>query len=97
MKETQQQTSTHLAIQSIQFNILFKSHLSITGHNTHIKQSYNNKLESHSFLSFNDNQKLVFLFSDFNTIRICAKICNLILNERRNVLIVNIVDFVLCM
>jgi hypothetical protein len=37
-------------------------------------------------LSFNDNQKLVFLFSDFNMIRICAKICNLILNERRNVL-----------
>ena len=38
------------------------------------------------FLSFNDNQKLVFLFSDFNMIRICAKTCNLILNERRNVL-----------
>ena len=37
------------------------------------------------FLSFNDNQKLVFLFSDLN-IRICAKTCNLILNERRNVL-----------
>ena len=37
-------------------------------------------------LSFNDNQKLVFLFSDFNMIRICAKTCNLILNERRNVL-----------
>jgi hypothetical protein len=39
-----QQTSTHLEIQSIQFDILFKSHLSITGHNTHIKQSYNNYL-----------------------------------------------------
>ena len=38
------------------------------------------------FLSFNDNQKLVFLFSYFNMIRICAKTCNLILNERRNVL-----------
>ena len=38
------------------------------------------------FLSFNDNQKLVFLFSDFNMIRICAKTGNLILNERRNVL-----------
>ena len=38
------------------------------------------------FLSFNDNQKLVFLFSDFNMIRICAKTCNLSLNERRNVL-----------
>jgi hypothetical protein len=37
-------------------------------------------------LSFNDNQKLVFLFSDFNMIRICAKTCNLILDERRNVL-----------
>jgi len=35
---------------------------------------------------FNDNQKLVFLFSDFNMTRICAKTCNLILNERRNVL-----------
>jgi hypothetical protein len=81
------QTLTHLAIQSIQFNMLFKSHLSITGHNTHIKQSYNNKLESHSlqnrcplyntfrdhlfniactFNGIKDNQKLVFLFSDFN-------------------------------
>ena len=39
-----------------------------------------------NFLSFNDNQKLVFLFSDFNMIRICAKTCNLILNERRNAL-----------
>ena len=38
------------------------------------------------FLSFNYNQKLVFLFSYFNMIRICAKTCNLILNERRNVL-----------
>ena len=37
-------------------------------------------------LSFNDNQKVVFLFSDFNMIRICAKTCNLISNERRNVL-----------
>jgi hypothetical protein len=42
----------HLAIQSIQFDILFKSHLSITGHNTHIKQSYNNKLESHSLQNY---------------------------------------------
>ena len=33
------------------------------------------------FLFFNDNQKLVFLFSD---LRICTKTCNLILNERRN-------------
>ena len=38
-----------------------------------------------NFWSLNDNQKLEFLFSDFN-IRICAKTCNLILNERRNVL-----------
>ena len=38
------------------------------------------------FLSFNDNQKLVFLFSDFNMIRICPKTCNLISNERRIVL-----------
>jgi hypothetical protein len=37
-------------------------------------------------LSFNDNQKLVFLFSDFNMIKICANTCNLISNERRNVL-----------
>jgi hypothetical protein len=37
-------------------------------------------------LSFNDNQKLMFLFSDFNMIRIGAKTCNLISNERRNVL-----------
>jgi hypothetical protein len=35
------------------FNILFKSQLSITGHNTHIKQSYNNKLESHSLQNYN--------------------------------------------
>ena len=37
-------------------------------------------------LSFNDNQKLVFLFSDFNMIRMLAITCNLFLNERRNVL-----------
>ena len=36
------------------------------------------------FLSFNDNQKLVLLFSDFNMIRKSVKTCNLILNERRN-------------
>jgi hypothetical protein len=34
------------------------------------------------FLSFNDNQKLVFLFSDFN-IRICAKTCNLIFKWKK--------------
>jgi hypothetical protein len=38
----------------IQFNILFKSHLSITGHNTQIKQSYNNKLESHSLQNYKE-------------------------------------------
>ena len=37
-------------------------------------------------LSFNDNQKLVFLFSDFNMIKIFAKTCNLISNERGNAL-----------
>ena len=37
---------------SIQFNVLFKSHLSITGHTTQIKQSYNNKLESHSLQNY---------------------------------------------
>jgi hypothetical protein len=37
---------------SIQFNILCKSHLLNTGHNTQIKQSYNNKLESHSLQNY---------------------------------------------
>ena len=38
------------------------------------------------FMSFDDKQKLVFLFTDNNMIRSCAKACNLILNRRRNVL-----------
>lgn len=37
-----------------------------------------------NFLSLTDSQKLVFLFSNFNMIRICAKTCDLILKERRN-------------
>lgn len=37
-------------------------------------------------MSFSDTQKLVFLFSDVNIIRICAKTCYLILNARRNIL-----------
>ena len=41
---------------------------------------------SKDFLSFNDSQKIVFLFSDVNMIRICAKTCFLILNKRRNIL-----------
>ena len=39
-----------------------------------------------NFMLLDDTQKLVFLFSDGNMIRLCAKTCYLILNMRRNVL-----------
>ena len=37
-----------------------------------------------NFNTLDDNQKLVFLFSDVNMIRVCAKTCHLILKRRRN-------------
>ena len=40
---------------------------------------YNN-----GFKNLNDDQKLVFLFSDENVLRVCAKTCNLILDKHRN-------------
>jgi hypothetical protein len=46
------------------------------------------------FIFFSDIQKFVFLFSDVNMIRMCAKTFYLILNARRNIFIVH--NFILC-
>ena len=60
---------------SIQFNILFKSHLLNTGHNTQIKQSYNNKLESHSLQNYKRLSciiKTVFIAQIYKTLNITS-------------------------
>ena len=43
------------------------------------------KIDEH-FNSFTDCQKMVFLFSNQDIIRLCAKTCNFILKRRREVL-----------